>query len=119
MKLKGALDRSRLVGALALQTYDAVTGMPSQAPCTVAAQRSSDLRQVQLAIDHPSGIRGFLVLRPGGYRIVVTPSGDDLLASAHAVTIAAPPPPPALPSPAPLLAAYLRPSSKYAPPAHS
>ncbi len=87
MRLEGNIERTRLIGAAAVQTWDAVLGRQVDVPCEVMALSASSGRPVQRAVSHPSGLQSFLTLKPGLYRLLLVPRARGYLPSLRALSL--------------------------------
>jgi hypothetical protein len=120
MRLSASVDRSVLVGALAVRVWDGLALRPCEASCRVTALLvdGDELIPVKRAVAHGSSLHGFLELRPGTYRLLVEPQTPQFLPTMRSLVVTALPAPPALP-PAPIrVDAPLRPSAVYPRPSH-
>ena len=82
-----ALERSVLVGALAIQPWDGVRDQPVAGRSRVTLLRNADRKLVQKGDPHPSGVFGFLTLQPGNYLALIEPISPGVLPSLRRVTV--------------------------------
>jgi hypothetical protein len=87
MRLDGNIERTRLVGAAAVQAWDAVLGRQVDVRCEVTALSASSGKPIQRAVSHASGLQSFLTLKPGLYRLLLVPRTRGYLPSLRALSL--------------------------------